>query len=144
MKNLMRLTAVVMMLAVLLCLAACGGGEPTTPATQKPTNKPTTAPTTAPTTVPTSTGFVVPEHTYKVKVVDQNGDIVVGATVQFCLESCMFKPTEQDGYAYFNVEVKDGYKAQIIAAPEGYSFDPELIVYLEPGQTELTLTITKN
>ncbi len=135
MKNLMRLTAVVMMLAVLLCLAACGG-EPTTPATQ-PTTKPATQPT-------TTAGFQVPEHTYRFKVVDQNGEIVVGATVQLCLESCMFKATEVDGYAYFNTEVTDGYKVQILTVPEGYTCNPEEVIYLEAGQTELTLTVTKN
>ena len=70
--------------------------------------------------------------------------IVVGATVQLCLESCMFKATEVDGYAYFNTEVTDGYKVQILTVPEGYTCNPEEVIYLEAGQTELTLTVTKN
>lgn len=143
MKNLMRLTAVVMMLCVMLCLAACGGdSNPTTAAPTTPTTKPATVPTT--TAAPTSTGFVAPEHTYRFKVVDQNGDIVVGATVQLCLESCMFKPTEVDGYAYFNSPVADGYKVQVLAVPEGYTCNSEEVIYLEPGQTEITLIVTKN
>lgn len=80
---------------------------------------------------------------YKVKVVDQNGDAVAGASVQMCLDSCMWANTNDEGVAELKLAEADGYKAEVLALPEGYTEVNEEPVYLESGVTEITLTVEK-
>ncbi len=57
---------------------------------------------------------------FEVKVVDQNGDAVVGAMVQICLDSCFVKVTDDTGVA--RMDYADGeYKANILSLPDGYT-----------------------
>ena len=139
-----RLIALVMILSVALCFAACGEDPATNPApttTVKPTTTPTTTPTTAPTTVPTT----VPNYNYRVRVVDQDGNPIEGAYVIFCLEQCNFYVTNAEGWALIDTPIADGYKAHIMNLPtgyEGYTFSEEY-VNSEAGQTEMTLVATK-
>lgn len=136
-----RLLAVTVLLTMVLCLVACGGGEETkTPTGPTPTTTvPTTVPTTAPTTVPTQPDE---EYTYRIRVVDEKGEPIEGAFVIFCLDQCSFYETNADGWALINAEVTDGYMAHIMSLPEGYenyTFIEEYI-YFAPGQTEMVLS----
>ena len=76
-----RLLAVAVLLTMVLCLVACGGGEETkVPTGSTPTTTvPTTVPTTTPTTVPTQPE----EYTYRIRVLDENGEPIEGAFVIF-------------------------------------------------------------
>ena len=135
-----RLIAVVMILTIALCFAACGE-DPTPTTTAKPT---TAAPTTAPTTVPPTTVDNT-VYNYRIRVVDQDGNPIEGAYVQFCLEVCNFYMTNAEGWALIEADIADGYKAHIISLPTGYesyTFSTE-DVYFEAGQTEMTLVATK-
>ncbi len=139
MNMIKRLLTVTVLLTMALCLVACGGGEETkVPTTCPTTTAPATVPTTTPTTVPSQPEE---EYTYRIRVVDENGDPIEGAFVIFCLDQCNFYETNADGWALINVEVTDGYKAHIMSLPEGYEdyiFEEEYILFA-PGQTELIL-----
>ena len=135
-----RLLAVTVLLTMALCLVACGGGEETKiPTTCPTTTAPATVPTTIPTTVPSQPEE---EYTYRIRVVDENGDPIEGAFVIFCLEQCSFYETNADGWALINAEVTDGYMAHIISLPEGYENYTfiEDYIYFAPGQTEMVLS----
>ena len=133
-----RLIALMLVLAVALCLVACGEDEPTkTPTTNTTTAPPTT--TVPPTTVDTTV------YNYRIRVVDQDGTPIQGAYIIFCLEQCNFYETNEEGWALINVDITDGYKAHIMSLPtgyEGYTFSEEYVNF-ESGQTEMTLVATK-
>lgn len=78
---------------------------------------------------------------YKVTVVDEGGNPVAAATVQMCLETCIFQVTNDEGVAEFKLEEAEGYKAEVLALPEGYEEISEEPVYLESGKQEITLTV---
>lgn len=78
---------------------------------------------------------------YKVTVVDEGGNPVTGAMVQMCLDSCVPSRTGDTGVAEFNLVEEDGYKVEILMLPEGYEAISTEPVYLESGQTELTITV---
>ena len=78
---------------------------------------------------------------YKVMVVDEGGNAIAGATVQMCLETCIFEITNKDGVAEFTLDEAEGYKAEVLALPEGYEEINEEPVYLETGKQEVTLTV---
>lgn len=142
MNTMKRLAALMMVLAALLCLAACGSGDET----KAPETQGTTLP--VPTTtqpVPTTTA---PEATYnyRIQVVDQDGNPIAGAYVIFCLEQCNFYATNEEGWALIDVEITDGYQAHIMSLPAGYedyTFSEEYTNF-ESGQTEMILVATKN
>lgn len=136
-----RIVALMVILTIALCFAACGQD----PATTAP-NK-TTPPTTASTTAPATTSTTAPQVTYnyRIRVLDSDGNPIEGAYVQFCLEVCNFYQTNAEGVALIDMPIADGYKAHIISLPagyEGYTFPTE-DVYFAPGQTELTLVAVK-
>ncbi len=80
-------------------------------------------------------------YTFKVKVVDENGAPLEGATVQICKDSCVFSTSDADGIAGFNAEITEGYKLSVLDCPEGYEYTGEAEVYLDAGITEYTLTL---
>lgn len=134
-----RLIAVCMMLTVMLCLVACGGGEETKPATT------TQTPTTTQTEPAATTTVAEPAYNYKIRVVDQDGNPIEGAFVIFCLEQCNFYQTDAEGFALIDAEIADGYKAHIMSLPagyEGYTFSEEYAEFVS-GQTEMILVATK-
>ena len=134
-----RIVTLLLVLSLALCLVACGedATTPTTTTTQ-PVDPTTTQPTTT-TTAPEVT------YNYKIRVVDQDGTPIEGATIMFCLDTCDFFVTDAEGWAKIDKPVADGYQAKILALPagfEGYTFSGDY-TNLESGQTELTLVATK-
>ena len=58
---------------------------------------------------------------YRVIVNDSNGDLVKGATVQFCSDTtCMMGKTDENGMAVFEMEEGPIYTVHILKVPEGY------------------------
>lgn len=109
--------------------------NPTTEGTEPSTEE--TEPSVEPSAPSTS-------YAYAIKVVDADGNPVVGAFVQLCNENnCRPKATDANGIAgYTESEAPTGnLKAQILVA-NGYNLPAESIVYLTDGQTEVTFVVT--
>lgn len=80
---------------------------------------------------------------YAVRVVDQNGDPVPGASVIFCSDSeCVPEKTDENGVAVFHGEA-GRYHIQVVDAPDEYDYPDESDDYIGPESGEVTLTITK-
>lgn len=85
---------------------------------------------------------------YTIRVVDQNGDAVVGAMVQMCSDSCFpFDPTDENGESV-SIRKLDDFKAQIISLPDGYTDITNGEYQLFSGDAEsgftVTIVVTKN
>ena len=86
-------------------------------------------------------------ETYTIIVLDQNGDAVVGASVQACLEACRSLPnTDSEGKSSGELPaITDGeYKAQLVALPEGYSVEDMKAYYTFGENKTATIVVTKN
>ena len=65
------------------------------------------------------------EGVYRVIVSDTDGDLVKGATVQFCSDTtCMMGKTDENGVAGFQMEEGQNYTVHILKVPEGYVKNP--------------------
>ena len=61
------------------------------------------------------------EGVYRVIVSDSDGNLVKGATVQFCSDTaCMFGKTDENGVVVFAAEEGPIYNVHILKVPEGY------------------------
>lgn len=86
---------------------------------------------------------------YTIRVVDQNGDAVVGATVQMCSDSgCFpFNPTDANGESV-SIKDADNFKAQIVSLPDGYTDITNGEYQQFSGDAEggftVTIVVTKN
>ena len=84
------------------------------------------------------------EATYTVTVVDQDGEPVPGAYVNFCTdELCQTTQASEDGVITF-VGAPQAYHLQILKLPEGYSFDPEEEIWTEARSGALTIRVTRD
>ena len=81
------------------------------------------------------------EYSFKVKVVDENGNAVNGVTVQLCKDTCIFNTTDASGITGFNAEITEGYKLSVLDCPDGYEYTGEAEIYLESGIDEYTITL---
>lgn len=136
MKNLKCLMAIVLMLAMALSLAACGGE--TAPETEAPETEAPVVTTEAPVA---ETEAPVEEDAYLVTVVDEAGNPIAGAMVQLCKDTCFPGVTGADGVAKF-VLAEDAYKVSFLALPAGYTYvDDTQEFYFEDGSMELTITL---
>ena len=96
MKMTKRLLAVTVLLTMALCLVACGGGEETKiPTTCPTTTAPATVPTTTPTTVPSQPEE---EYTYRIRVVDENGDPIEGSSSSAWISAASMRPMPMAGH----------------------------------------------
>ena len=88
--------------------------------------------------------------TYKVKVVDQNGDVVVGAGVQLCYKGICLAAINTGANGEMTNQLDAGYEVSVLisSVPEGYTIPAtEASGYhatIAAGQTEITVTVTKN
>lgn len=78
---------------------------------------------------------------FQVKIVDEGGNPVQGCMVQVCKDTCLPAISNAEGIATFNLQIEDGHKLQVSNCPEGYTYDGEADIYLEPGQKEYTLVL---
>lgn len=133
-NGILKLITILCLIAgIMLTACACNGGEPAeTKGTEKPTETPTEKPTEEPTESESSS------VSYKVTVIDGNGDALKGATVQLCIgELCQLPVmTGDDGVAVVEAE-KDTYTVKVTlqgyVGEASYSF-PE-------GSNELTVIL---
>lgn len=78
---------------------------------------------------------------YKVTVVDEAGNPIVGALVQLCNESCFPSATGEDGVANFSLD-EAKYKVSFLTLPAGYTYSGDAQeFYFEEGSVELTITL---
>ena len=81
---------------------------------------------------------------FKVTVVDQNGDVVVGARVQVCAgENCRIAYTDENGVASFAYAAGE-HHANIAKAPDGYTDSTNKAEYSFDSELKCTIEITKN
>lgn len=81
---------------------------------------------------------------YEIRVVDQNGDPVSGAVVNFCTDDAC-TPAQSDGDGVITFEgAPQAYHLQILTLPEGYRFDAEDDLYTEPTYSAMTLEVTRD
>lgn len=81
--------------------------------------------------------------TFKVKVVNANGDPIANVMLQLCKDTCIPAKTGEDGVASFKAEITDGYKLSVLTCPEGYIYEGEPEIYLESGITEYTVELSE-
>lgn len=79
-------------------------------------------------------------ESYVVKVSDEEGKPVAGATVQFCSDtSCVLGTTDESGCASFNAE-PGVYTVHLLKVPEGYqNVSEEFTTGVSYGVTEITV-----
>ncbi len=146
MKKIILILAALALIS-LLCMSACDSGN--TPAETTGPSDTTAAETTAApeitTPSPETTAPAPAKITYKVTVVDQNGDAVKGVEVQMCDDAgCKLPaPTAEDGTVTFTY-AESNYHITLVTIPEGYTADTAAQYDFPEGSTELTVTITKN
>ena len=130
MKNIKKILAALLAVAMMVSLCACmGGNEPADK--DEPTTKPTTT-----TTTKADDG----KTAYKVTVLDEEGAPVVGAFVQICKETCIPCATDANGVATWSLD-EDEYKVSFVMAPAGYAV--EEAYYFDGDATEMTITLKK-
>lgn len=138
MKRFTNICLILLMLCMALSLCACGSEVPA--ATEAPTETEIAVETTE---APAETEAALAEGmvNYKVTVVDEGGNPVVGAMVQLCKDSCVPNVTDDTGTATFTL-AEDDYKASMLAMPAGYEYaGEEDAFYFEDGSYELTIVL---
>ncbi len=128
-----KLLALIMAIAMVLCLCACGADN-----TDKPNvdNKPQSSQNETSSKEETTPKF-------EVTVTDADGNAVKGVMVQLCKDTCVPAMTDENGVATFNAEITDEHKLSVMSCPEGYEYTGEAEIYLEDGDTSYTLEISK-
>lgn len=132
MKNLTKFLALVMVLAMVFCMAACATENPDGTTEDTSANNTTTAPSTsdpAPSSEPADDGM----KTYTVTVKDSEGNPLSGVMMQICLDSCMPGVTDANGVATFVQKDASGYSVGVSADYENTK------VYYEDGQYDVTI-----
>lgn len=133
------LSALVTFSAIGLC--ACGGNGDENKTTE-PTTKKEEISTTAKNEEESSSEDTS-KVKYTVKVVDEEGNPVVGAMVQLCKDSCVPAMTKDNGVAEFEL-AEDNYDVKFAVFPKGYEYSTdEQVFHFESGKTELTITLKK-
>lgn len=139
MKNLKKMTAIMLLLCMALSLCACTAEPATTTTAAKVPAATTTVPaTTQQPTEPTSDGKV----DYTITVLNPDGTPAVEAWIMVCdADKCMTpKCTDANGVVVFRLEQKDGYKAKLDGPHPGCQEMTDY-VYFETGATELTIQL---
>ncbi len=144
MNKIKSILALILCASMLFVLCACGSN---TPADDNDDVDTTVADTTA-----EDTTEAPKAASLKVKFVDEEGNNVLGGSVQFCNSAnCYFPAPELDGTCIFLEEwfekVESGDYLTIYA-PAGYevkepAVDAENKIYLAGGETEVIITLTK-
>lgn len=141
MRSFKKILALVLALMLVLCLCACntstedatGDSTGSTPASSSTPLNPDDG----------NTEDQIPDGIqYKVKVVDEEGNPIVGVYVQLCTEETCLMPvkTDEAGVAVFTPAEEEEYHAKFTKVPEGYEADAEDF-YFADGETELTIVL---
>lgn len=123
-----------MAFAMLFCLCACGG-DSNGPTGNEPIDNQNNN------TQTSSKEDATPK--FEVTVIDGDGNPVKCVMVQLCKDTCVPAMTDENGVAIFSEEITDGYKLSVMSCPEGYEYIGDAEIYLEDGDTEYTIEITK-
>ena len=127
-----RITIIIAMLCLLIALAGCGKKETKAPVAVNANQNESAESATS------------EAAEYIVHVVDQNGDPVPGAYVNFCTDTaCLPSVSDDSGVIAFSGEPY-AYHLQILKVPEGYSFDKDFEAYTEEPPGETTIAVTKD
>lgn len=127
MYTLKKLSALLLVLCLLLSFAACAAGGDDNEGGSSTTSS------TSGTTTTTASGL-----TYKVTIVNEQGEAIPGAMVQICSDVCTPAVADENGVATWQ-KPEDTYKISFLAAPEGYAV--EEAYYFEGDATEMTITL---
>ncbi len=88
--------------------------------------------------------LVITKATFRVQVVDQEGNAVSGATVKITKGDKTFEAVSDGyGWAKYTCEIEDGYSAVVTAVEDAdsYEFSSESVAFAA-GEKGLTLTVT--
>ncbi len=144
MNKFMRMVAMLLALVTVLAFVACTPtGEDSTAGTSESSTPSSSS------TQSTNSTKATQAVTFRVKVVDEDGNPVEGVYVQICKESCLLKVSNAEGWAEFTNPYEEGYHANIngldpevcpVTVPEGKILD--ITEYdFEAGEKEMTLTL---
>ena len=99
--NMKRIIAMLLALCMMFALCACSGETEET----EPVIEPATEPATEESTEEATEEATEPAGpVYSITVVDEDGNPIVGAMVQMCLDTCLPGITNENGVAEFVVE----------------------------------------
>lgn len=133
MKFTMKLLALIMAMAMVLCLAACGGENSKTTDPADTTTSSEVTDSTDTTDVANVTEPDDGKKTYTITLKDSEGNPVSGVMVQICLDSCIPGLTNAEGVATFELTEESGYSAGVSADYDATK------VYFEDGQSDVTI-----
>ena len=139
-----RIIAAILLISALFALCACGEGSDTSVA--ESSNADVSASVSGSASSAESEAESkndIALATFKVKLVDGDGNAVSGVMVQLCKDTCMPAMSDSEGVASFNAEIVDGHKLSVLSCPAGYTYEGEAEIYLEAGISEYTITLTK-
>ncbi len=144
MKKIVLILASLLLVSI-LSLTACDGDNQPAETTGTPTTAETTAAEEITTPAPETTAPAPSKLTYKVTVVDQNGDPVQNVEVQMCDDAgCKLPaPTSADGTVTFTY-AESNYHITLVTVPSGYTADTTTQYDFPADSCELTVTITKD
>lgn len=130
-----------LLLSSVLVFTACDGDstEPTTttPAADGPSDPADPSDPTNPSTPPANTN-----PTYTVKIIDEAGNPVSGAKIQFCTDSgCspIVTASGADGIITVTNKPANEYKVQLRFVPEGFVMDTDYRAFNEDNHVEIVL-----
>lgn len=130
-----KLLAIILTFGLIFCLCACGA-DSNGPTANEPVNSQTQSETDT-----SSKEDAVSK--FEVTVKDTDGNAVKGVMVQLCKDTCVPALTDENGVATFNTEITDEHKLSVMSCPDGYEYTGEAEIYLEDGDTEYTIEISK-
>lgn len=140
MKMFKKCLALMLALMLVLCMCACGQtgeGNGDNNDSQPGSSSPST-PTQG------SSEPTVPDNKvqYKVTVVDEDGNPIVGVYVQLCTDETCLAPvkTDEAGVAVFTPAAEEEYHAKFTKVPAGYAADAEEFDFAA-GEKELTIVL---
>jgi len=137
MKTVKKMLALLLALAMMLCLVACG--ETPSGSTPGQTDPSEPSQPTQSTPVPTTPSADDGKITYTVTFTDADGKGLPGAVLQLCLDTnCYPCVASENGVATIDLEEAE-YKVSFISVPSGYK--AEEAYYFESGSTELTIVL---
>lgn len=134
MNKMTKLLALLLALAMVLCLAACGDDDAKT--TDPAENETTGVNDPSDSTDSSEPDNSEPENTnkaYTITLKDSEGNPLSGVMVQICLDSCIPAMTDANGVATIMLPEMSGYSAGVSADYEATK------VYYEDGQYDVTI-----